>query len=554
MKHRKLTLLLACLGTLIGIAISTGSSPTPVSEVAHAQTTSPEAAEYFQLSFPLSTKPARADVVIYTSMVDHTPGFYCAGSNNYTLQPYTGETVSLGCRCGTECGGATTRGRSYWYNGHSGLDIGVTYNTPIYAAHAGSVVAFGDASDGYGTKILLRDLENPQFLTLYGHLSSAAVSSTGQEVLRGQRIGYSGDTGSSGAPHLHFGFYYNIRNEDTPYVLDPYGWFSLLPDNLGAQYRDYRWASGVPADGNMGEPHNWNRGAVIGNEYISKARGRNGPKAIGIPNSPGVDAIERFWANSQGSPGAPVTAASGNCQEFEGGTYCSGGYTGRFQDVPWDFWAHRYVGWANREGVVGGYPCGGTNPNTGQAEPCVGPYNLPYFRPKTLVTRAQFAKIMVEGFSLPINTTGGPHFYDVPTNAWSYNYVETMYNTWGDGERLMSGNSCMYGTCFYPQSNITRGQVSKVVELLAENKGWFCNHHQNGGPDFWDVPTNHTFYKYIEKLYNAGAVQYRQEDSSAGAGGHYFVAWESTRAQVTMFLHELLHSVSPPPPNVCRQP
>jgi hypothetical protein len=464
-------------------------------------------------------------------------------------------TVVQNCKCGATCGGNTGNGRGYWYNSHSGLDIGVISNTPIYAAHTGRVVARGDAGDGYGNKLVIRDLENPQFFTLYGHLSSITVPSTQDEILRGEQIGLSGETGAPGAPHLHFGFYYNVRSDSPPYVLDPYAWFSKLTNSLGAGHTDYRWASGVVANGNMGAPNDWNHGTVIGNEYVSKTRARNGARAIGVANSTGVDGIERFWSDSLGAPGAPITSAywdaghGGDCQEFEGGTWCPDGYRGRFQDVGWDFWAHRYVGWSNREGVVGGYPCGGAG------EPC-GTTNLPYFRPTAPVSRAQFAKIMVEGFSIPVNTSGGPHFCDVATNNWAYNYIETLYNTTvtvdGVLERLMSGSPCGCGNCFNPGSNLKRGQVSKVVVLTAHYKNWFCGHGSAGGPDFYDVPTNQTFYKYVEKLYNAGAVQYRQEDGTAGAGGHYFVDWDATRAEVTQFLHELIYAVSPPPPNTCR--
>ena len=47
--------------------------------------------------------------------------------------------------------------------------------------------------------------------TLYGHLSGFAVT-VGEQVRRGQIIGYVGSSGRSTGPHLH----YEVRVRDTP--------------------------------------------------------------------------------------------------------------------------------------------------------------------------------------------------------------------------------------------------------------------------------------------------------------------------------------------------
>lgn len=83
---------------------------------------------------------------------------------------------------------------------HSGLDIAVTSGTPIYAAAPG-YVAWSRTGNSYGNYVMI--IHANGYATLYAHMSSFVVS---QEdfVSRGQVIGYSGNTGFSTGPHLHF--------------------------------------------------------------------------------------------------------------------------------------------------------------------------------------------------------------------------------------------------------------------------------------------------------------------------------------------------------------
>jgi len=86
--------------------------------------------------------------------------------------------------------------------GHNGLDYGVSIGTRVKAAEKGRVNKTGFDSAGYGNYIKL-DHDNGRYQTLYAHLSSYAVN-TGQTVERGEIIGYTGNTGFSTGPHLHF--------------------------------------------------------------------------------------------------------------------------------------------------------------------------------------------------------------------------------------------------------------------------------------------------------------------------------------------------------------
>ena len=85
---------------------------------------------------------------------------------------------------------------------HGAVDFGVSVGTPVYAAADGIVVtSTWGGSDSYGYYIKIKHYNG--LYTLYAH-GSSLVASVGQEVKRGQLIMYSGNTGNSTGPHLHF--------------------------------------------------------------------------------------------------------------------------------------------------------------------------------------------------------------------------------------------------------------------------------------------------------------------------------------------------------------
>ena len=110
--------------------------------------------------------------------------------------------------CITQYFGNTAFARSGAYNGagHNGIDFRATVGTKILAALGGRVRATGntDAVPGcysYGKWVLLE--HGNGLSTLYAHLSHIGVSNE-ETVATGQVIGYSGNTGYSTGPHLHF--------------------------------------------------------------------------------------------------------------------------------------------------------------------------------------------------------------------------------------------------------------------------------------------------------------------------------------------------------------
>lgn len=83
---------------------------------------------------------------------------------------------------------------------HTGVDIYSGMGTPIHVA-ADGIVSEAQFSSGYGRLVVI-DHGNG-LRTWYAHMSGFQVI-PGQEVRRGQVIGYVGSTGRSTGPHLHF--------------------------------------------------------------------------------------------------------------------------------------------------------------------------------------------------------------------------------------------------------------------------------------------------------------------------------------------------------------
>ena len=83
---------------------------------------------------------------------------------------------------------------------HPGLDISGTHGQQIHAPADGTVSSAG-FNGNYGNQITID--HGFGLTTRYGHLSRFEVTA-GQQVRRGQVIGYVGSTGRSTSPHLHY--------------------------------------------------------------------------------------------------------------------------------------------------------------------------------------------------------------------------------------------------------------------------------------------------------------------------------------------------------------
>ncbi len=98
--------------------------------------------------------------------------------------------------------GSITSGWYYTSGGfHGAVDYGVPVGTPVYASATGVVIKTANLNYSYGTYVVIQDIYGMQ--EWYAHGSSLCVL-VGQSVQQGQVIMYSGNSGHSTGPHLHF--------------------------------------------------------------------------------------------------------------------------------------------------------------------------------------------------------------------------------------------------------------------------------------------------------------------------------------------------------------
>ena len=122
------------------------------------------------------------------------PSWYPTGSFRW---PTSGRITSYFGYRNTGIRGASTN--------HRGIDISVSYGTPIYAADGG-VVSFSGYKGAMGYVVII-DHQNG-FKTYYEHNSSLLVSA-GPTVYKGQQVAKAGRSGVASGVHCHFGIQYN---------------------------------------------------------------------------------------------------------------------------------------------------------------------------------------------------------------------------------------------------------------------------------------------------------------------------------------------------------
>jgi murein DD-endopeptidase MepM/ murein hydrolase activator NlpD len=110
---------------------------------------------------------------------------------------------------------------------HYGLDIITDIGTPIFASGAGKVIYSG-IRNGFG---LVIEIDHGfGYKTIYGHLSAVNIQ-VGSQINRGTLIGYTGNSGLSSGPHLHYEVLHNgVNLNPSEFIFDDYNIFANTKD------------------------------------------------------------------------------------------------------------------------------------------------------------------------------------------------------------------------------------------------------------------------------------------------------------------------------------
>jgi len=118
----------------------------------------------------------------------------------------------------------------FGYPGHNGVDLSARMHTPVFAPHSGRLTVGDQGGKGYGLFIWI---EGEKYLSVLGHLLAICVLwDESPDVIEGQFIARSGNSGMSTAPHLHWGL--RVHGVSNPAYKDWVDPLAYLP-NRGAQ-------------------------------------------------------------------------------------------------------------------------------------------------------------------------------------------------------------------------------------------------------------------------------------------------------------------------------
>lgn len=130
-------------------------------------------------------------------------------------------------------------------NGHTGIDLAFNEGTPLRSIGNGVARIVEQGDKGLGNGIIIEQADGTQ--AIYGHLQGFNVTE-GAMVRAGEIIGYTGNTGRSTGPHLHFAV------KDNGQYVDPTAKADIVANYAGDVSKgDLSWWERIIANGRVGD-------------------------------------------------------------------------------------------------------------------------------------------------------------------------------------------------------------------------------------------------------------------------------------------------------------
>lgn len=376
---------------------------------------------------------------------------------------------------------------------HHGIDVSggcVSGVYPVYAATAGTVAVAQYINDGYGTQVVVDNGYNvggngKYTYTFYSHMGSRTTGarylmvSPGQYVQAGGLVGYQGNDGSAfgscgpdGGTHVDW----EIRLSSSPLAYGTgmrYNGTAASPNFYTFQQVSY--SDAYPLSSVTSGPFSINPQLTAPPQATSTSPPASTPRPTAtalLPTqtpppptqTPGpcgmsfTDVQDTYW----GYPYITYLYCRNAISGFSDGTFRPTAGTSRgqftkmlvlgfgwnlynpyfasFSDVPIGSPFYQYVETAHLRDIISGYSDGA-------------------FRPNSLISRAQTAKMIVLAKGWSPSPPGNSRFSDVPATHWAYGYIDAAYN-----RGIINGYPD--GT-FHPDVEVNRAQLSKMLSLAV---------------------------------------------------------------------------------------
>lgn len=186
-------------------------------------------------------------------------------------------------------------------------------------------------------------------------------------------------------------------------------------------------------------------------------------------------------------------------------------------DVTNEHWAYEALDLFVSAGIVNGYTEGGKI----------------YLRPEESITRAQFAKMIVNALDLKLGSVTPKEFSDVNPSNWHYSYVQ-IANSHG----IILGSKDGH---FHPNRKITRDELTVMI-MRAGKDSLFYYAGGRAPISYKDVPTNYWAYEEITKASNLQIVN--GYGVVEGYGNAFRPRNNATRAEAMVMLNRALQKES----------